>query len=434
MASEMDVTTLGEGPLAGLRVLEVGVWHAGPGAAAILGDLGAEVVKVESPQGDPGRFHSNFGPMTDTSAWDLPEWSVMFEMSNRNKRGICVDLRTAEGRAVVAELVDSVDVLVTNLRQETKVKYGLDYQSLSARNPGLVQLGVTGFGARGERAGDGAFDTLGQAVSGMMMLTGSQAPVPLMAMVLDQMAAIAGSHGVMAALVARQRDGLGQEVEASLYGSATWLGYANLIYTSVRGQEIDTTWHRGEQSPLSNTFRCSDGKWVVSTNNPESRYWPSLCRALGREDLLVDPAHETDDQRRAARPHITRELDRTFAERPRNEWLSILHSHGLSFGPIQGFQDVLADPQALANGYVQEVNHPDLGRLVMPGYPISFSRDRAGAALAAPGLGQHTREVLAEAGFDEARIAALEEAGTVATAPEGQRGDQQDRAITVGNS
>jgi formyl-CoA transferase len=398
-----------DGPLSGVRVVECGVWHAGPGAGAILGDLGAEVIKIETLDGDPERYSPFGGP--DIEPPDYPRWNSLFEMSNRNKRSICLDLGTPDGYEILAELVRGADVFLTNLRKPSKKKLGIDYESLAQYNQGLVHVNVSGFGAEGPMADVGAFDPLGQAISGMAFLTGAEEPALVQVIILDQLTAITASHAAITALYARDRSAAGQEIDVSLYGAALWVMYANLYTTGLYNEEIKIYGPRTTMPALRSMYRCADGRWLMASLNPEDKYWPSLCVAIGRPELRDDPRFATAGARKAANSELTAILDTCFLEMPRAEWIERLHAHGLLFAPLNKVADVLADPQALANGYVEEFDHPYLGRSPIPGYPARFSATPAGTRRASPRLGEHTTEILTELGLSPERIAELKEKG-----------------------
>lgn len=399
------------GPLDGVRVVEVGVWHAGPAVGAILADLGADVVKVESLQGDPERFFAAFSPMTDTRDIDSPEWTVMFELSNRGKKGISLDLRSPRGQEVLTRLVAGADIFVTNLRGPTRRTLGIDYETLSAINPRIIHVNVTGFGSEGPLADAGAFDNVGQAMSGMMFTSGSGQPQPLNVMVMDQLTAIVGSHAAITALASRELHGDGQEVHTSLYGAGTWLMYGNLGFTGARGHEVSLDADRTRRSPLRNFYRCADGKWVMGTNHPEQKYWADFCRAMQLDELVEDSRFSDLDARTANLSSLYPILDGAFRTKDRDHWLTALRSAGLNFAPVNGFADVLDDEQAIDNGYVATVDHRQMGKVRQPAYPIRFGAFDAGPNRPAPLIGEHTREVLSAVGYAEAEINDLVSAG-----------------------
>ncbi len=389
-------------PLEGIRVVEYGVFHAGPGAGAILGDLGAEVIKIESAEGDPERYWTNVGGM-DIGVPATGE-SIMFEVSNRNKRGLCLDIKTAAGREVLHRLVGAADVFLTNLRPPTKAALGIDFETLKAVNPSLIHASVSGYGPAGPMAAIGAFDPMGQAASGMMFLHDPHNPSLIHLAVLDQATAIAASHAIVTALFVRERHGGAQAVHASLYGTGLWLLYANLVCTSVLGRDPGMAWIRFDNSPLRNNFCCRDGRWVIGVHHPEEKYWEPFCRATGQDHLLADPRFAAPAGRRANVAELVRIFDAVMATRDRDEWMRTFMAHGLMFSPVQRLDEVLADPQALENGYLVQCHHPVHGPIQIPGYPLHFDGMTAGSRRPAPAIGQDTDAILAELGYSAAEI------------------------------
>jgi crotonobetainyl-CoA:carnitine CoA-transferase CaiB-like acyl-CoA transferase len=399
-----------EGPLDGIRVLECAVFHAGPGGSAILGDLGAEIIKIETPSGDPERHWTNAGGI-DFALGNGD--SAMFEASNRNKRGICLDIKKQEGREIFDRLAKQADVFVTNLRKSTKVRMGIDYGTLSRLNPRIIHASVSGYGLDGPMSDIGAYDPLGQARSGMMFVTGSSQPTMLHLGLLDQATAIALSHAILTALFVRERKGIGQEVHVSLYSTALWIQYANLLLCNLLSTDPCVPATRSDHSPLRNAFRCQDGGWILGTHHPEEKYWPSFCEATEQTALLDDP-HFTDDSGKPVNyPRLVELLDKVFATKPRDEWMEIFRKRGLMFCSVQHILEVPGDPQALANDYVVPFDHPVLGSIQIPGYPVHFSACKAGTRSAAPRLGEHTDQILRELGYADPDIDTLRAEGVI---------------------
>jgi crotonobetainyl-CoA:carnitine CoA-transferase CaiB-like acyl-CoA transferase len=410
MTEIVDAKQEREGALDGIRVLECAVFHAGPGGTAILGDLGADLIKIEPPAGDPERHWTNVGGVD----FSLPNGgSAMFEGSNRNKRGICLDMKKEKGRAIFDRLARRADVFVTNLRKSTKVKLGLDYPTLARLNPKIIHASVSGYGLEGPMSDLGAFDPLGQARSGMMFVTGSPEPKMLHLGLLDQATAIALSHAILTALFVRERKGIGQEVHVSLYSTALWIQYANLLLRSFLSADPTASTTRLNHSPLRNAFCCRDGGWILGTHHPEERYWASFCEATERTDLLENPRFTDAAGRPINFVELVEIFDRVFATRSRDEWMEIFQERGLMFSSVQHIGEVASDPQALANGYVIPFDHPALGRVDLPGYPVHFSACRSGTRSAAPTLGQHTDEILREIGCGDSEIETLRQESVI---------------------
>jgi crotonobetainyl-CoA:carnitine CoA-transferase CaiB-like acyl-CoA transferase len=395
-------------PLEGIRVVEVGVWHAGPGAGAILGDLGAEVIKVESLSGDPERFRGDFGPFgIDLNLPPRADWCLLYEISNRNKRGLALDVATTPGLEVLHQLLVEADVFLTNLRASTKERLGIDYHTLSAAHPKLIHVSVSGYGPEGPMADLGGFDPTGQAISGMMFLSGLEEPRPLQVIVLDQMTAITASHAVVTALLAREKQGVAQDVHVSMYGSALWLMYGNMVKTGVSGKEVDISWDRKRNPYTRTTFRCGDDKWLMVANHDEDRFWLPFCVALGCEELIDDPRFNSRELRGARNAEIVELFDARFALRTRAEWLVRLREHQIVVAPVNSLGDVLQDEQAITNGYVTTMEHPFLGPIAVPGYPVHFGAQEAGWTTAAPAIGEHSHAILSELGYSPDQIEAM---------------------------
>jgi len=391
-------------PLDGIRIVEYGVFHAGPGANAILGDLGAEVIKIETASGDPERY------WTTVAGFDLSlknDESIIFEASNRNKAGMCLDIKKKKGRQIFEQLIQEADVFLTNLRPSTKKKLAIDYETLSEINPKIIYAGVSGYGRRGSMSDLGAFDPLGQARSGLMFVTGSPEPAMIHLGILDQATAITVSHAIITALLFRERKGVGQEVHVSLYSTALWLQYFNLLVTSVLSINPCRAADRTQHSPLRNRFCCRDGKWILGTHHPEEKYWAAFCQATGQSGLLDDPRYTSESGGPLNFVELNKIFDEVFTTRSRDEWMEILQTHGLMFCSVQQIGEVIDDPQALENNYLMPFMHPVQGAVEIPGYPVEFSKCQAGTRSAAPKLGEHTDLVLRNLGYSKHDIEQL---------------------------
>lgn len=390
-----------ERPLDGIKVVEYGVFHAGPGGGAILGDLGAEVIKVEAPGGDPLRYWTKIAGLDFELDYDE---SLVFEASNRSKKGICLDIKTEKGLAVFHRLLKGADVFITNIREDTRKKLKIDYPSLSSLNARLIYALVSGYGPRGPMSKAGAFDPLGQARSGMMYVTGAPEPALMHIGLLDQTTSIAFSQAILTALFVRERKGFGQELHLSLYSTALWMQYINVLISSVLSLDPCVTSNRFQHSPLRNRFRCSDGKWIIGTHHPEEKFWATFCRATGQSGLIDDPAYTDSSGKPVKSVELIEHFDKVFAQKSSDEWMQVVLDHGLMFCPIQQVADIKDDPQALENDYMVPFEHPNLGKITIPGYPVHFSAGNAGTRSAAPRLGEHTTDVLLDLGYSETEI------------------------------
>ena len=380
--------------LDGIRVIEWGTWHAGPGGPALLGELGAEVIKIEERLvGDAERNNTHLGSFS----LELPGGrTLLFEGSNRNKKSLTLDITKPEGKEIAYRLIEQSDVFLTNHRQSVVARRGFDYETLHGRNPRLVYARVSAFGRNGPDADLGGYDFQGQARSGFMTTMGPPDSPPLLIHmgVIDQMTAFTASYAVVAALLARERHGFGQEVHASLLGSGMCLLYVNVLAAQMLGKDVPRHDRRGPGNPLRNYYQCADGKWVMLTHNPGQRYWPQFCRALGIAELIDDPRFDSDAARGEHAQELVRLLDGVFTTKRREEWLGIAREAKLLFGPLNAVADLADDPQVLANDYLVDMEYPGLGMVKVPGFPIQFGETPAKVRSAAPELGAHTEEVL----------------------------------------
>ena len=398
-------------PLQGIRIVECGVWHAGPGATAILADLGAEVIKLESLNGEPERLPKKLGSV-DFPATDKPDWSVLYEISNRNKKSLCIDIATQSGREILHELVAQADVFLTNLRSATIRDLGIGYAQLSEVNSKLIHMTVSGYGEHGPLANVGGFDPMGQAVSGMAFLTGSDEPVILQIIVLDQLTAITASHAMLTALLVRERQGYGQELHVSLYGAGVWALYANILGSSALGENLQVAWNRKTAPPLRNCYKCQDGKWIIGTNHPEHKYWANFCQILGITQAVAGPRFATPEHRAVNNADLVALIDAAMLQKTSAQWLQEFHARGVLFVRVQNLFDVLQDPQALLNSYIREIDHPVMGRVRVPAHPVQFGANSTRIE-PAPERGEHTDSILRSLDYSAQEIDALRSQGVI---------------------
>jgi crotonobetainyl-CoA:carnitine CoA-transferase CaiB-like acyl-CoA transferase len=396
------------GPLAGIKVVELGVWVAGPAAGGILADWGADVVKIEPPSGDPGR---QFGAML---GGDLP-FNPPFELDNRGKRSIVIDLRTPAGRRVADRLLEQADVFLTNIRLAALDKLGLGPDAVCARHPALVYAAITGYGMTGPDRDRAAYDIAAfwarAGIAHVLTRPGNPPPFQRGGMG-DHGAGMAAAAGISAALVARARNGRGQLVSTSLlrHGAYT-IGFD--INTVLRlGIPIAVGDRATMVNPMINNYQDQAGAWFWLVGLEIERHWPDLCRAVGHPEWTTDPRFRTGSDRRGNARELVSLLDGIFATRTIEQWGPVFDANDVWWAPIQDLDQVVADPQLRAAGGLVEV--PDgASTTTMVATPVDFSGTPWSPRSMPPELGRDTDDVLAELGYDEAAVAELRAARVV---------------------
>jgi crotonobetainyl-CoA:carnitine CoA-transferase CaiB-like acyl-CoA transferase len=385
------------GPLDGVRVVELTMFQQGPVAGTKLGDLGADVIKVEPLTGDPARgFMRIIGTMVG-----LKGRNYYFENHNRNKRSIVLDLKTEKGLEVFLKLIDRADVFLTNLSIEAPIKMGIGPEVLLKRNPRLIYAQASGWGRKGPDANGLSFDYTGIGRSGLMMSCGERGSPP--AQVLpglgDELGGMVCAWAVCAALYAREKTGKGQLVDTSLMGSVMCMLSLVLSAPAILGQEFPREIRTEAGNPIYNHYRAKDDKWFILAHLQPDRYWPNVCRALGMPELEGDPRFNSIEARGENAKELIAIMDGKFATKTREEWFEIFKKEGIIYSPIQSPGEVVNDPQASANDYVIWFDHPVLGRTKVVGFPWNFSQTPASVRREAPEFGQHTEEILLELGY-----------------------------------
>lgn len=399
------------GPLEGIRVLEIANWLAAPAASALMADMGADVVKVEPPDGDPWR---QYRARSDGSGAEF-DINYAFELDNRGKRSITLDLSKIEAREVVLELARSADVFLTNLLPARLSRFHLNYDDLSTVNPRLIYVTFSGYGDRGPDKDKLGFDySAFWARSGIMSLIREPDTLPLLQRggMGDHTSCLALTTGILAALFERERTGKGQEIASSLFNVGLWVLGCDLQLALVERQNpsVDS---RTTRMPIFNDYQTKDGKRLMLTNPNPDVYWPRACNALGHSELINDPKYQSVEQVMEHSSELVALFDRTFATKTLDEWGRILDEHGVIWAPVQELTDVIRDPQAEANNYFTTVDHPIVGEYRTIDTPIRFKSGGVKARGPAPQIGQHTEEVLLEHNYTWDQIDALRQAGAI---------------------
>jgi crotonobetainyl-CoA:carnitine CoA-transferase CaiB-like acyl-CoA transferase len=398
-------------PLDGLRVVEVAGWMAAPGATAVMADLGADVVKVEPLAGDAVRGVIRQPAMPA----GVPQLDAAFEMDNRGKRGVAVALDRSEGQELVRRVTSSADVFVNNLLGRRQQRFGLDADTLLQANPRLVHATLTGYGLEGPDAARPGFDITAffgrGGITHSITEPGSQAPRARPAQG-DHTAALALLAAVLSALRLVERTGAGQVVDVNLLATAAWTMSTDLSATLVDGQDPPVLGRRRRRYALQESFRCADGRWILLFM-PEPHWWPRFCDVVGRPEWAADPRFETAASRLEHMPEITDLMDELFASRPLAEWGRLFDEARLTWGPAATVAELAADPHAAAVGMFPQVPHPTAGTFRTVAAPMRLRAVDTAPRGPAPAVGEHTREVLIEAGLSAAEIDRLAADGVI---------------------
>jgi crotonobetainyl-CoA:carnitine CoA-transferase CaiB-like acyl-CoA transferase len=385
------------GALTGVRVIDVTQVMAGPFCTMLLADLGADVVKIEPPVGDMTRRMPG-GVGNDTFAYNAV---------NRGKRSVVLDVKTGAARAAVLRLVESADVFIENSRPGVMAGFGLDYATLAARNSRLIYASISGYGQTGPDRAKGGLDLIAQGVSGIMSVTGEAGGPPMKSGIplTDLGAALFAVAGILAALVHRNRTGQGQLVDTSLVEAGVALSvWEATEYFSGAGVPAPLGSAHRMVAPYQ-AIECADGYVTIGASN--NRLFERLCEVLGHSEWAGLPEFADNPSRVRNRAALAERIESVTRHRPKRHWLDVFEARDIPCGPINSYADVFADAQIVAREMVVDVEHPALGALRALGSPIKLSATPAAVRRRAPRLGEHTEEVLREAGFDEAAIAAI---------------------------
>jgi crotonobetainyl-CoA:carnitine CoA-transferase CaiB-like acyl-CoA transferase len=390
------------GALDGTVAIDTSGHVAGPYAGSLLGDLGCEVIKVELPNG--GDTHRGRNPKYEG-------YGPSFRALNRNKKSITLNLREKKGIAILLKLLEKADILIENFRPPTRTKLGLDYQRLAGLNPRLIHCSISGYGQSGPYRDKPGFDTIGQALSGMLSLvTDLDDPMVAGFSITDHSSGIFAAHGIMAALLARQKTGRGQFVDVSLLQVSLAFIESHVADYLNGGEAVSR-----DNFPRGRIYCavCADGKPLVIHLSGHQHAWEALLEVVGRTDLLDDP--RCADRRARTENHyeLLEILREAFAKKPRAHWLAALDAESLPNAPINTIEEVFEDPQIKHMGIPKQIEHRKIGSSNLVGSPINLSDTPPAFFRPAPLLGENTREILGRLGYDEASIADLRSEGVI---------------------
>ena len=395
-ASQAPLAATPKGPLAGMKVVELAHIMAGPVCGMMLADMGADVVKVEKPEGDDTR---RFLPP------DIAGESAAYMMMNRNKRGVVLDLKSEDGKTVLRRMLETADVVIENYRMGTMEKLGLGYEDLKKVNPGLIYCAISGFGRTGPYAQRGGFDLIAQGMSGLMSITGEgpgRPPVKSGAPVSDITAGILGALGCAAAYAHKLKTGEGQTVDTSLFEAGITHTYWQSAIAFATGASPGPL---GSAHPLNapyQAFKTSDG-WI-NLGAANQKNWERMLTVIGADQLAHDPRFAKNHGRMQNLPALETILNGYFSKDSSAAWLERLEAAGVPAGPVLDICEMHEDPQALSREMIVTTTHPIAGPVKAIGLPIKFSGTPGGVVRPAPLLGEHSREILAEAGFSAEEI------------------------------
>ncbi len=370
----------------------------------ILGELGADVIKVEPPKGDETR---QWSPIVDGE-------SAYFMSINRNKRSIVINLKDKRGREIVHRLAKEADVVVENFRTGVTKSLGIDYDTLREINPKLIYCSIRGFGDNSPYSHRPAYDIILQAMSGLMATTGEEGrpPIRVSFALFDIISGLIATISILGALIERERTGKGKRIEVSLYDSSIFgMSYIPMIYL-MTGRVPPKMGSAHPSIVPYQAFMCKDGKWLIVAVTNE-KFWSNFCRAIGREDLIEDERFRTNPDRVRNRNLLIPILEKVMRERTREEWMKIFEEHGVPYGPVYELNEVFEDPHIKSSGIVVELDHESLNKVRQILFPVLFDGHRLKPRSAPPTLGSSAREILKELGYPDDFIDYLINEGVV---------------------
>jgi len=393
-----------EQPLSGIKIVDLTSALSGPYCAMLLGDMGAEVIKIEEPKA--GDMNRKSGPF-------IKGEGAYFLYANRNKKSITLNLQEEKGRAILYQLVKDADIFIENFRPRVKERLRIDYATLREMNPRLIYCSISGFGQTGPWAERPGFDQIAQGMSGLMSVTGfpESGPTRVGVAIGDSVTGIFAAYGILSALYEREKSGLGQFIETSLLeGLVALLGFQAAKYFSSGETPLRQGNDHATFAPYG-TFRTKDGHINIAAGTPNM--WEKLCVVLGVDDLRNDPRFQTNPDRVKNKEALKEIIEKHLVRKNTGEWIEILNKEGIASGPINTVDQVFRDGQVLNQKMLLEVDHSRAGRIKMIGFPVKLGRTPCRIAVPPPGLGQNTDEILKKLNYSEQEIKELKQSGII---------------------
>ncbi len=400
--------------LQGIRVIEVGGAFAMPLAGMLMGSWGAEVIHVEPPgRGDLQRHLLAAG----MAGWARPhEVNYIWEHVDRNKKSLTINLKSDRGQEIIHKLVKESDVFLNNLRPYEMEKFNLEYKTLAQHNPKIIYANLTGYGQKGPERNTGGYDSVAfWARSGVMDLMHEPGNPPNISRPAygDSITSQSLLAGVMAALFVRERSGVGQEVEVSLFNTAAFALGTDITGCLISGEDSVRPSQKTMGNPIRNIYPTSDNRWIMLGMTTSQPYWPSFCQALGLQKLENDPLYATPDARAENAAELIKIIQNEFVSRSYDYWVDVLSKNKLIWAPVKTPLEVTQDEQAVANDFFGDWDHPTYGKVRMLNNPIKLSKTEARNRSKAPDLGEHTLEILKELGYSQEMIDKMKSDGDI---------------------
>lgn len=397
----------------GVKVIETGGAAAMPLAGMLMASWGAEVIHVEPPgEGDLARMMSH-----RLSAWtQYSEINYIWEHLDRNKKSICINLRTAEGQAVIKKLCEGADVFLNNFRPYEMEKFDLTYETVSKINPKIIYANLTGYGTRGPEKNAGGYDSVAfWARSGVMDLMHDEDSAPNISRSAygDSIASLSLFGGIMAALYLRERTGVGQMVETSLYNTAVWVLGLDIAGCLITGRDALRPQRKTMSNPIRNLYPTKDKRWIMLGMTNAQHYWPEFCEAIERPDLQDHPKFATFDDRQENCAELIKIIEGIFLSKTYRQWVETLKKYKLVWSPVTTPLEVIGDEQAIANDFFLDWEHPKYGKIKVLDSPVKLSKTPAQIKSKAPELGEHTGEILKQLGYTDVEISRMKDSGVV---------------------